>query len=92
MKLTELDPRWWVLDKTRHGLGVNFLCPCCRDVMISVAFENPLDGGPKSDFHKIHWQRIGDTFETLSLQPSIRFRHAAGEWHGYITNGEIITV
>lgn len=36
----------------------------------------------------IHWQRSGDTFETLTLSPSIDASRA-GHWHGFITNGEV---
>jgi hypothetical protein len=35
------------------------------------------------------WQRTGETFETLSLHPSID-ASPAGHWHGYITNGEAV--
>jgi hypothetical protein len=34
------------------------------------------------------WQRTGDTFNSISLSPSID-ASKAGHWHGYITNGEI---
>lgn len=34
------------------------------------------------------WQFTGDTFENLSITPSID-ASASGHWHGYITNGEI---
>ena len=34
------------------------------------------------------WQRTGDTFETLSLSPSID-ASASGHWHGFVTNGEV---
>ncbi len=36
----------------------------------------------------IHWQRTGDTFETLTLTPSIDASRA-GHWHGFITDGEV---
>lgn len=35
-----------------------------------------------------HWQRTGDTFETLTLSPSINcdgWKH----WHGHVSNGAI---
>lgn len=39
------------------------------------------------------WQRTGDTFETLTLQPSILVPGSGGpgdcNWHGFITNGEV---
>ena len=36
----------------------------------------------------IHWQRAGDTFDTLTLSPSVD-ASASGHWHGFIVNGEI---
>ncbi len=66
-----------------------------------VAFENPIDGGPPEpkrmvtfpDGHKqesVRWTRSGDTFETLTLTPSVdAASHGVGHWHGFITNGEI---
>ncbi len=38
----------------------------------------------------VYWQRTGDTFETLTLTPSVdAASHGVGHWHGFITNGEI---
>lgn len=34
------------------------------------------------------WQRTGDTFENLTLFPSIDCSNS-GHWHGWITNGEV---
>ncbi len=34
------------------------------------------------------WQRTGETFETLTLSPSVDASRA-GCWHGFITNGEV---
>lgn len=36
----------------------------------------------------IHWQRSGDTFENLTLSPSID-ASASGHWHGFVSNGEV---
>jgi hypothetical protein len=36
----------------------------------------------------IHWNRTGDTFDTLSISPSVD-ASAAGHWHGFITKGEV---
>jgi hypothetical protein len=36
----------------------------------------------------IHWQRTGETFETLTLMPSVDASRA-GHWHGFITNGQV---
>lgn len=81
----------------RKGMGLIFNCPCgkCNEMRrLAIPFANPLDGGPPYD-EKIGrgalWQRTGDTFETLTLTPSI-LRMEECKWHGFITNGEIITV
>lgn len=63
---------------------------------VFVGFANPLDGGPTHDPREgAQWTREGEDFETLTLSPSIQ-RHAIGEdgctWHGYVRNGEILTV
>jgi len=34
------------------------------------------------------WQRTGETFETLTLSPSVD-ASKSGHWHGHVTNGEI---
>jgi hypothetical protein len=48
---------------------------------------NPLDGGPAIEPDRPHWQRTGDTFDAMTLTPSIQ-RLGGCRWHGYITNGE----
>jgi hypothetical protein len=94
MKLTELDPRWTAVESDRHGQGIVFLCPKCKDHYLGVYFSNPIDGklpylreGQNSGHL---WSRTGDTFETLSITPSIRVVDGCA-WHGYVTAGDIIT-
>lgn len=36
----------------------------------------------------IHWAREGDTFETLTLSPSVDASRA-GHWHGFIRAGQV---
>jgi len=83
--------------------GVGFLCPHCRQIRLAIFFDPPIDGptpeiksvlrsqgeGHLADHHlgRILWKRTGDTFETLSLSPSVD-ASAFGHWHGFITNGE----
>lgn len=78
----------------REGVGVMFDCPDGCGNPCYVPFDNPLDGGPSLDPGHPRWQRKGDTFETLTLTPSILRNPGKGGcgWHGYVTNGEIITV
>jgi hypothetical protein len=104
MKLIDLHPEWmnagghgvYNADGTpsarRTGVGVIFDCPCGaggEDHQLYVPFSNPLDGGPSLERG---WQRSGDTFETLTLTPSILRVRVRGEgcgWHGWVTNGEV---
>lgn len=90
--LVDLDPHWLFQGDGRRGQGVTFLCPCCvgtdRERRVGVAFKNPLDGGtPLVDFGPL-WQREGETFETLTLSPSIDIS-ASGHWHGFIRAGVV---
>lgn len=99
-RLVDLDPVWvgaggeGISDKDgnpvpeRNGIGITYDCPCggvCGERPFA-AFENPLDGGPKLEGMPAYWIREGDTFETLTLRPSL-LRRAACEWHGYLTAG-----
>jgi len=78
----------------REAVGISFDCLCGCGGAIFVQFQNPLDGGPPHDLRpSILWQRTGDTFETLTLRPSILF-HPSGScrgWHGFITDGNVLT-
>jgi hypothetical protein len=72
VKLTELEPRWYGVPG-RRGLGLTFRCPGCRKQRLGVPFANPRDGlapSPQQPGGPL-WQRTGDTFETLTLSPSI---------------------
>jgi hypothetical protein len=106
VKLIDLDPTWFgsggegITDKDgnpvpeRHGIGVIFRCPCgTPECWCAVPFKNPLDGKPADPYYQTAWVREGETFETLTLSPSIlRSKERGGcGWHGYIKNGEVIT-
>lgn len=95
MTLRELSPEWygWYLDGGR--IGVTFDCPIHREGhRCYVPFANPLEGKPEVRNHL--WQRTGDTFETLTLTPSVDYtKYDNGTlrdpscWHGFITNGDV---
>jgi len=75
----------------REGVALDFDCPCMCGSRVCVSFANPLDGGEPVSGH--NWQRTGETFDALSLMPSILVTTPRGcGWHGYVTNGAIITV
>lgn len=95
MKLTDLNPRWSYWSHLPGRIGVNFDCPVHRNHRVYVPFANPLDDGlPEVRRHL--WTRTGDTFETLSLSPSVdytKYDNGATRdptcWHGHVTNGEV---
>lgn len=71
----------------RTGVGLHCDCPCgTADCFLYVPFKNPLDGGGSHGDDHAYWQRTGETFETLTLHPSIK-RIGGCRWHGWITNG-----
>jgi|ERR1700674_2383428 len=102
MKLTSLDPHWVLIHRwdtpdgtqhftngdgsQRHGGGISFICPQHGTHRLVVWFENPVDGLPPEATAEHRWTRIGETFDTMTLTPSI---NAPTCWHGHITNGEI---
>jgi hypothetical protein len=98
MKLTDLNPHWTCDAIGRHGMGISFDCPVHREHRLAVAFANPVDGGAKMGGSNYWWVRSGETFETLTLQPSV---DASGCeqigngmiqtpcWHGHIVNGVV---
>ena len=97
MRLVDLRPRW-INHGDRKGVGIRFDNPLGTGGWVRVLFENPLDGGPAlpnddeipSNNSGNRWRRSGDTFETLSLSPSIDETNGGANpgWHGHITNGE----
>lgn len=92
MRLVDLNPRWWAA-AGRHGQGIRFDCPCCvaagrPPVLVLVAFANPLDGGAPCAERSPHWSRQGETFDDLTISPSID-GSSTGHWHGWVTAGEI---
>lgn len=108
MRLAELEPSFFGAGGSgitrdgqpvpeRHGVGLMCRCPCGQcdpeTGWLAVDFENPLDGGPRIESAGPHWQRTGDTFDTLTLNPSIlRSREKGGcGWHGWIRDGEVVS-
>lgn len=104
MKLTELKPEWvgtggYGVTETatgkpvprRDGVGISFNCPCGCGVECFIPMTPALDGLPYDNGGTNHvWNRTGDTFETLTLTPSILRTPPRGcGWHGFITNGEV---
>jgi hypothetical protein len=98
VRLTELNPRWYVLPAGGPKIGLTFDCPHCRTERLGVAFHHT--GREAMEDAELHthgqngpiWLISGDSdgysFEHLSLSPSID-ASAVGHWHGFITDGEV---
>lgn len=101
MKLSELEPRWFDVPERGKSIdGVSFLCPCCQKARLAIQFtpmskedihhRSHQEGDPHTivPLEGLVWNRQGDTFDSLTLTPSID-SSISGHWHGFITNGEI---
>lgn len=68
-------------------LGVMFTSVIDRDSANTeeVAWPDYMAKRPGKHF----WKRTGDTFENLTISPSVDVSKE-GHWHGHITNGEIV--
>lgn len=93
MKLTELNPRWYVLRDGGPRVGFTFDCPHCRTQRLGIAVH---DEGhriiaaqePQAFPPGTVWQITGGVdFHDISLTPSID-ASGFGHWHGFITFGE----
>lgn len=89
-RLVDLNPKWFgIYGAPDSKVGVIFDCPCQSDSCewggkIAISFKNPIFGNPEPVSDEKLWQRTGETFETLTLSPSI---HCVGHWHGWLQNG-----
>lgn len=98
MKLTELNPRWYVLHAGGPKVGLTFDCPHCRVRRLGVAFHHageeimadaePEMHGPGDAVWTITGDQNTTSFDDVSLMPSVD-ASSFGCWHGHITNGEI---
>lgn len=106
MRLTELEPEWVCdatptsyrrTESFADAQGLLFACPAhfkkngglVGTHMILIWFADR--GAPAECWPKARWRISGgDSFENLSVSPSIDLtRGDPDEWHGFITNGEI---
>jgi len=79
-------------DPNPQRLGVAFANPIDGGAQVKLGLEVHLTNVHDLRLYDVppgfHWTRIGDTFETLSLTPSVDCSRS-GHWHGHITAGEI---
>lgn len=93
-RLVDLSPVWLPSpgDEARYSLPRHYAleldCPCglgeaCHVKRLFI----PIEGRAVSS---VAWRVTSatDEFDALTLQPSV---HAPGHWHGWITNGEVVS-
>ncbi len=102
MKLIDLEPKWIVLEFGGPRVGLTFRCPHCppgergETTFLGVLFHNDGEAAMDDAYIRAHhdngyiWELLGqEGFDVLTLTPSVDCS-AAGHWHGFITNGEIV--
>ena len=84
--LIDLDPEWHRNPGLTNRVGIWFRCPVCTG---AHAGHSLLVTWAENTIHKIHWDKTGDTFETLTLSPSINCKHSDDgcQFHGFVKNG-----
>lgn len=101
VRLVDANPSWVGVypdgdldaEPTRRGVMLAFDCPMHGDgCRIAVRVRNPIDGGPPVQGEPL-WDRSGESFESLTLSPSIRvLRGTDGcQWHGHVSGGALLT-
>lgn len=88
-KLVDCNPRWITNGRYTGNVdgvacGVHFDCPEGHEgCSHAIPFTPALDGNPANTWQQngANWQRTGETFESLTLSPSIKRnpRHASRE-------------
>jgi hypothetical protein len=87
--LIELNPEWIGLTRTSSGEGMTLVCPTCGPRhCLAVYFSNPLDGKESAPWQGMKWEREGDTFDTLTISPSINYPC----FHGWIEDGKVFHI
>ena len=98
MRLIDFDPSWIKVDGL-EGVGVKFLCPCCRKAWIHILFLNTLSAVPSLPDSVLvpgnnsgnRWSRSGMDFSELSLSPDVDCEKSGhGKWR--ILHGEIFSL
>ena len=100
MKLADLHPQWISFGVDFQRVGIFIDCPVhcgarCEYPRIPIYFANPPAGSkpvPKHEDDDGRWTRVGDSFEAMTLSPSILYpkpKYGKQHWHGFIRNGEV---
>ncbi len=99
-RLVDLNPRWVGIHNfdvnSIYYIGVTFDSPTTGK-RLAVLFEPAIDpAGLAAKYgwstyfpESKKWQRTGETFDSLTLSPSLDFS-SSGDWHGFINNGRTL--
>lgn len=95
--LTSLNPVWRGQLRRDSGEVLQFDCPVCPKMQghrISIAFTNPVDGGPALPNMAHTRVNEGSDFATLTVSPSLLFQDGKGRphFHGWIERGRVFDV
>ncbi len=87
--LTRCNPKWIGLLRPNSGEGLTFDCPTCGPGhKLAIYFSNPVDGNSAASWQDPTWKREGETFDSLTVEPSIQYPC----FHGWIEDGKIIDI
>jgi hypothetical protein len=86
VSLLSLDPRW--IEHDEHYIGIAFTCPF--EKCPSVAGDKHTIGAYWAYPGKNNWKKTGETFENLTLEPSIDGSPMGCSFHGHIINGKVV--
>ena len=90
------------VDSLSKATRIFFLCPVCyiknngpigtHGIIVTFKDRNVPDelGSHNKEGQPTRWSVSGNNYDDLTLSPSIDIsRDLPGEWHGFITNGEV---
>ena len=99
-RLVDLNPKWVKLHGREEVYGIRYDCPCGKPGSLGEENNDavcPMGGWSvvptKKNFLGLPtcadslnrgWETTGDSFENITLAPSI---HHVGHWHGWLQNG-----
>lgn len=87
--LLKYNPKWLGILRPGSGEGLSLDCPVCgASHKLVVYFDNPVDGKEKASWQQIVWKRTGDSFENITIEPSIQYQC----FHGWIEKGQVIDI
>jgi len=88
---------WEHVDTIQEADGLMFSCPACHNKRNAAGIRMDhkvavwIPGTDPGTAGKARWHMTGSSYLDVTLTPSVRILGHC-QWHGYITNGEAITL